>query len=204
MDAAITIDTADAGCALEGRRAPGTRPVAVVAPPHPEYGGNIDNPVVGSLMDGLRKAGRDASCFNWRGVGGSGGLASGDLQQAAGDYAAVVAHARRTMDAGRDGAIATGYSFGAAAAIAATVAGARISRLLLVAPPAAMIGTLELERVSQPVHIVVGDADVYAPLAAMRSLVERLPAGALSVLPGVDHFFMHDGLDAVEKAAAAL
>lgn len=205
MSDAIEIPAGDGTTTLEGRRHHGATPTAIVAPPHPEYGGSIDNPVVGALMGGLRSDGRGAVCFNWRGVGRSGGAITGNVDTGVEDYVSVIAHALGLTDAGCGSAVvASGYSFGAAVAMGAAVAGAAVDRLLLVAPPVSMLEVFALERVSQPVHVIAGDNDVYAPAEALRGAVGRLSRGTLTLLPGVDHFFMREGLGEVHAAAAAL
>ena len=70
-------------------RRSGRRGAAVIAPPHPLYGGRLDNPVVIALADGLRAAGLATLCFNFRGVGGSSGHASGAAADADADYRAA-------------------------------------------------------------------------------------------------------------------
>jgi hypothetical protein len=67
---------------LEGRFVPGSSESgagAVVAPPHPLYGGELSNPVVGALVAGLNSVGIAGLAFNYRGVGGSDGQVNGDL-----------------------------------------------------------------------------------------------------------------------------
>ena len=65
-------------------------PGAVVAPPHPLYGGHLSNPVVRALARGLGERDVTSLAFNWRGIGASDGRASGDLEVACEDYRAVL------------------------------------------------------------------------------------------------------------------
>lgn len=207
MEAHSTIDISVAGQnrTLEARLCAGGPSVAVVAPPHPKYGGDIDNPVVHALALGFGEGGRGTLTFNWQGVGGSGGEITGDLFVAITDYQSALTRALSDTG-GHDelGCIAAGYSFGAGTALSAAAMDSRVDRLLLVAPPVAMLQAVALEQVHKPVHVLVGDADEYAPLDAVRAAVERLPKGELQVLDGVDHFFMGGGLDAVRRAAAQI
>ena len=53
--------------------------VAVVAPPHPLYGGTLHNPVVVGIAEGLLRAGVAPLAFNWRGIDGSEGMRTADL-----------------------------------------------------------------------------------------------------------------------------
>ena len=56
---------------LEAAWQSGDDRAAVVAPPHPEYGGSLDNPVVNELAYALYQEGFASLRFNWRGVGAS-------------------------------------------------------------------------------------------------------------------------------------
>lgn len=192
---------------------PDAEPAAVVAPPHPMMGGSLDNPVVESLARGLAAAGCRTLRFNWRGVGASTGAASGDLGDALADYRAALqylASLAPSLDASVDASVdasavasvvasvvAAGYSFGAVAAVNAAAsesvapAGARVRvcRLVLVAPPLAMIDLPELSHATIPVHVIVGDRDEYAPVATIEARLEGLDAVRLDVVDGADHFF---------------
>ena len=113
---------------VEGEAAGG----AVIAPPHPEYGGSMESPVVGELAFACERAGLASLRFNWRGVGASAGEISGDPAVADQDYAASLDFMEETLEGSL---VACGYSFGAAAAARASRGRARVRRLLLVSPP---------------------------------------------------------------------
>ena len=53
MHETFKIPVPDQPWTLEGRWNSGTKGAAIAAPPHPLYGGNLDNPVLGALIDGL-------------------------------------------------------------------------------------------------------------------------------------------------------
>lgn len=83
------------------------RGTAVIAHPHPLFGGTMDNKVVQTVARAFVQSGWRAVRFNFRGVGGSAGVydnGTGELQ----DLLAVVGHTAP------DGALAlAGFSFGA-------------------------------------------------------------------------------------------
>ena len=138
---------------------------ALIAPPHPLYGGSMDSPVANELAYASVRAGIPALRFNWRGVGASTGVASGEARDADADYAAALAHLAETVP-GK--VIACGYSFGAAAAIRAAQLHPRIGRVLLVAPPGTLLEPGALRALERPTLILTG-ADDRARAAATRS-----------------------------------
>jgi hypothetical protein len=182
---------------LEGRWRPGTAGGAVIAPPHPEYGGRFDHPVVEALEAALAGAHLATLAFNWSGAGASEGEISGDLGRADGDYAAALAELIRR--GATHPIVAAGYSFGAAAALRL---GAQVDRLLLVAPPIAMLGAEALRACPRPTTVLVGDADDYAPGDLVAALMPRRGDARLEILPGADHFFA--GAGALERLRQGL
>jgi alpha/beta superfamily hydrolase len=187
----IPCEALGAGQALEGLflRALGpSRGGAVIAPPHPLYGGSMENAVVSELAFACAKAGLSSLRFNWRGVGASAGTPSGDPAHAAQDYAAALAQLRDTAP----GILALcGYSFGAAAAVAqlAEMAAPTPARLLLVAPPPPLLDLERLRAFRGEVLLLAGQHDRIAPPASLQDIAGALAAGRLVVLPHADHFF---------------
>ena len=93
LERMVAIPLGAAGEALEGvylGGPDGSDSGAVVAPPHPLYGGSMDSPVVNEVSYACRKAGLAALRFNWRGVGASAGRPSGEVADADADYAALL------------------------------------------------------------------------------------------------------------------
>jgi hypothetical protein len=178
----------EAGEALEGLFiAPGVPSAggAVIAPPHPMYGGSMDSPVVSELAWACTKAGLASLRFNWRGVGASSGAPSGDARAADSDYTAALVQLARSVEGS---VVAAGYSFGAAAAARASVEQPRVRRLALIAPPPALLAR-ELLSEGRDVLLVAGERDTLAPPAALSALARELPRVRLAVIDDADHFF---------------
>src|SRR5258706_8821542 len=107
------------------------RAIAVIAHPHPLFGGTMDNKVVTTLARAFVESGASAFRFNFRGVGASEG-AHDEGRGETDDFLAVLAHARGTASESLPVWLA-GFSFGSAVALRAS---SRIAfeRLVLVAP----------------------------------------------------------------------
>jgi alpha/beta superfamily hydrolase len=187
----VPIPVPAAGITLEGVWQKGERRGAVIAPPHPEYGGSLEHPVISELAYALYKAGIASLRFNWRGVGASQGRVSGDAKAADEDYLAAVEQVAATSGVP---VIAAGYSFGAATALRVGLRDARVGELILIAPPVSMIAKLPLAEFRGPVQVIVGGRDTFAPLAELSALLEGLPNANLDVIPKADHFFASHGL----------
>jgi len=199
---AVPIPLGDGGDALEGIYIAGIDADAVgivVAAPHPLYGGSMDSPVVNEIAYAARAAGLASLRFNWRGVGASAGVPSGAAADADADYRAALAHLLATVPGA---AVAAGYSFGAAAAVRVGGAEPRVRRLLLVAPPPALLDTAPLSAFRGDVLIAVGTDDLIAPADELERIAASLPRARFEGIRGADHFFSC-GLADVGRVAGA-
>ena len=170
---------------------------ALVAPPHPLYGGSLESPVVGEVAHACAQAGMATVRFNWRGVGASAGERSGDPGDAASDYGAALEHLAESAEGPL---LAAGYSFGAATGLAVGARDPRVERMVLVCPPGAMLDTQALEAFAGRALVVAGGRDELAPPDALAGLFDD-PRHQLEVIPEADHFFM-DGLAALGRIVA--
>jgi alpha/beta superfamily hydrolase len=187
----IAIPVESDGLVLEGVWQAGTERGAVIAPAHPLYGGSLDHPVVNEVAYALYRAGFASVRFNWRGVGASQGVPSGDQGDAERDFGAALEHLAQTLSVPL---MAAGYSFGAVTALRVGLADDRVRDLLLVSPPVEMIRDLPAERLEGQLHVIVGGQDSFAPPDQLSSLLRPLPNARLDVIPEADHFFATGGL----------
>lgn len=177
---------------------------AVVAHPHPLYGGDMTQPVVHHIAGACRSRGLATLRFNFRGVGGSRGTYDGSEEwrdvQAAGRFLAGRLGPERPR-------VLAGYSFGAAMALLAAVHGTHADALVLVAFPLAWEGLSSGafdggHAVAAPVLSLCGEDDDVAPPAEVEAFLVRQGLHATQVvLPGTDHFFL-GRQEAVEEAVA--
>jgi hypothetical protein len=166
------------------------RGLALVAHPHPLFGGTLDNKVVQTLARAFVELGYVAWRPNFRGVGASEGRhdeGRGEVE----DLAAVLAHT------GAKKPVLAGFSFGAAMA---AKLGARVpcERMVLVGTA---VTNQEVPPVAAGTLVIHGEVDETIPLAAVLDWArpQELP---VLVLPGADHFF-HRKLPALKLAVTA-
>ncbi len=177
-------------------------PGVVVCHPHPQYGGDMYNNVVGALVRAAPDSGFAALRFNFRAVGESEGTHTGG-QAEPDDVRAAFAFlaAQPEIDSGR--VALAGYSFGAAMALLASPDVSPAALALVSLPTIA--GELSPPEGAFPVLLVSGDRDEYSDTAALASLAEAAGDRArLEVMPGVDHFWMRSDDRLTETTAAFL
>jgi uncharacterized protein len=151
--------------------------VALIAHPHPLFGGALDNKVVQTLARAFVELGYQAWRPNFRGVGETEGMhdeGRGELE----DLAAIVAHLKPARLA------LAGFSFGAGvqAMLAQRV---KAERLVLIG---VAVTRFQLPNVQAGTLVIHGEQDDTVPLATVLDWArpQDLP---VVVLPGADHFF---------------
>jgi len=168
----------------------GPRGVALVAHPHPLYGGTLDNKVAQTLAKTFVELGWIAVRPNFRGVGASEGVhdhGKGETE----DMIAVARQAgERYPGLPTADLVLAGFSFGAfiQTRVAKRIA---VRRLVLVAPPSGLVGderSYVTEDVPADTIVIHGERDETVPLENVFDWArpQELP---IVVIPGADHFF---------------
>ncbi|MCX8516551.1 MAG: alpha/beta hydrolase [Rhodoferax sp.] len=160
--------------------------VAVIAHPHPLFGGTMDNKVVHTLARAFVQCGWRAVRFNFRGVGGSAGVhdAGRGEQQ---DLLTVIQE-----QAGTGPLALAGFSFGAfvtCQAVAQLGTQRRPEKLVLVGTATSRFSVPAVAHELHPRTLVLhGEVDDTVPLASVLDWTrpQTLP---VTVIPGVGHFF---------------
>jgi uncharacterized protein len=167
-----------------------SRGVAVIAHPHPLFGGTLDNKVVQTLARAFVQSGWTAVRFNFRGVGGSAGShdeGRGELD----DFLAVVQHAAPSGESQAALALA-GFSFGAFVATHAfgrLDPQRRIEKLVLVGTSVSRAPAAPIDAAAHYRTLLVhGEEDDTVLLADVLNWA-RPQALPVTVVPGVGHFF---------------
>jgi alpha/beta superfamily hydrolase len=176
-------------CALD-RPEGAARGAALIAHPHPLFGGTLDNKVVQTLARAFVELGYEAWRPNFRGVGQTEGThdeGRGELE----DLAAVLKFIRK------DKLVLAGFSFG----------GSLVAQLAVKAKPEwlVLIGVGITRIMAPPVPpgtlVIHGENDETVPLAAVLDWArpQDLP---VVVVPGADHFF-HRKLQVIKQIVLA-
>jgi alpha/beta superfamily hydrolase len=162
------------------------RGTAVIAHPHPLFGGTMDNKVVQTLARAFVQSGWAALRFNFRGVGASQGQHDEGRGETEDMLALVAAQAT-------EGPLAlAGFSFGsfvATRAIEALWSSRSIEKIVLVGTAASRFEVAKLPAEAHDVTLVVhGEQDETVPLASVMDWArpQSLP---VTVVPGGEHFF---------------
>lgn len=163
---------------------------ALVAHPHPQFGGTLDNKVVQTLARAFVDLGYEAWRPNFRGVGAS----EGRFDEGRGEVEDLLAVYQALQSSP---VVLAGFSFGAAmqAMLATRV---KAERLVLVG---LAVTSFAVPPVPAATLVIHGEQDETIPLAAVLDWArpQELP---VVLVPGADHFF-HRKLQVLRGVVAA-
>lgn len=170
------------------------RGIALVAHPHPLYGGTMDNKVAQTLAKTFAKHGLAAFRVNFRGAGQSAGEFDRGIGETE-DMLALAAYARR--ETGSLPVVLAGFSFGAY--VQTRVLERLAARQLILVAPA--VKRFEVGAVPADTVVIHGEQDDVVPLADVLDWAR--PQGLpITVVPGAGHFF-HGQLGLLAQIVAA-
>jgi uncharacterized protein len=156
--------------------------IALIAHPHPQQGGTLENKVVQTLAKTFFSLGYAAVRFNFRGVGGSAGAFDDGIGETD-DALAALAHAKAKF--GDDlPVVLAGFSFGSF--VQTRVAKALDAQRLVLVGPA--VRRFAVEDVPSDTIVVHGEEDDVVPLADVLAWARPLEL-PIVVFPGCGHFF---------------
>ena len=176
---------------------------ALVAHPHPVYGGTLHNKVVFHAMKALNGFGFPVLRFNFRGAG----LSHGEHAHGHGEVDDV----RTTLDwldrEFRLPLVFAGFSFGAAVGLRAACPDSRVKAVVSLGTPISPVDDRSydysfLGSCTKPKLFVSGSRDQFASKAKLEALVAPLPEPKrLVIIEAADHFFagrLREMMEAIE------
>jgi uncharacterized protein len=162
------------------------RGTVVLCHPHPQFGGTMRSIVVSALFGALPDLGYACLRFNFRGVERSTGEhGAGETEPA--DVAAALDAAGAAAVGGVLALV--GWSFGADMTL--SVADARISGWVAIAPPLRFGGRFDaVADDPRPKHFVLAQHDEFRPPADVQQAVASWRNTTIDVVAGASHFFV--------------
>ena len=167
----------------------GKFPGAVVAHPHPQYGGDMYNLVVQTVCEAANSIGAAALRFNFRGVGFSEGTYdNGEGEQR--DIGAALEYLRSQPEIDSGCVALAGYSFGAMVSLRYANERDDLAALVAVANPTVRGPKVEVH-LPMPTLFITGDRDEYCDGELLQEYREQLgPDVSVEIMRGVDHFWV--------------
>jgi alpha/beta superfamily hydrolase len=181
------------GVKLEGllsiQEAFSTKGGVILCHPHPQYGGDMYNPVISTAADAASREGFSTLRFNFRGVGRSGGSYSEGVGERE-DAKAAIDYLYSALGHADSPLTLLGYSFGAWAALPVGMQDNRVKGMVAIAPPLGLYDFGFLEGSKKIKLLVAGNQDLFCPITLLESFFERLEEPkSLAIIEGADHFF---------------
>jgi alpha/beta superfamily hydrolase len=170
--------------------------IALIAHPHPQQGGTLDNKVVQTLAKTFFALDYAAVRFNFRGVGGSAGEFADGIGETD-DALMVLAHAKAKYGVALPVVLA-GFSFGSF--VQTRVAKAMDAQRLVLIGPA--VRRFAVEEVPADTIVVHGETDDVVPLADVLAWARPLELPII-VFPGCGHFF-HGRLSQLQRVITGM
>lgn len=180
---------------LEGRYQPAadpSAPIAMILHPHPQFGGNMNNPISYNLFYMFKERGFTTLRFNFRGIGRS----QGEFDHGIGELsdAAAALDWVQTLHPESKSYWVAGYSFGAWIGMQLLMRRPEIEGFMSISPQPNLYDFAFLAPCPSSGLIIHGSEDRVAPEKDVQGLVDKLHTqkGILitqKMVPGANHFF---------------
>jgi alpha/beta superfamily hydrolase len=163
---------------------------AMVAHPHPLFGGTMHNKVVYNAMKAFSSFGLPVLRFNFRGCG----LSEGTHDHGQGEIDDIRAAVNYLDHRFRKPILFAGFSFGSYTGLKATCGDDRVKGLVGLGLPVQAAGRDYcyefLAQCHQPKFFISGDHDEFCPADVLERVVATAPSPSeYVIIPGADHFF---------------
>ena len=176
--------------ALLNLGSPNAEYAAVVAHPHPLFGGTMHNKVVFHAMKALNSFGFPVLRFNFRGAGTSQGAHDNGFGEVE-DVRAALDYLKSEF---RLPIVFAGFSFGAATGLRASCPDPEVEAVISIGTPMQADNRVYdydfLRQCRKPKLFISGDHDEFSSPEELTALAEGVPEPkSLVLVPGADHFF---------------
>ena len=163
---------------------------AILCHPHPQYGGDMDHPVITASVEAASQEGFSTLRFNFRGVGGSQGSYGEGIAERE-DVKAVADYFCSRLKDVHPPLMLVGYSFGAWVGIPVALEDERFKGIVAIAPPLGIYDFGFLKGCKKNKLFIAGDRDSFCPPSLLEKWYQQLDEPkTLAVIPGADHFFL--------------
>ena len=170
---------------LEGLYGASSNDVGVViAHPHPQMGGSMNNSVVDALVDGYSLNGFSTLRFNFRGVSRSEGF----YDNGNGEQDDLMGAVTFLQNQNKTGIVLAGYSFGAWIITNVLKRHDQFSDIVLVSPPIDYFDIDFSDLEGKIGLIICGEQDQFCNLTKLKGFTDGI-ASKLDVVHEADHFY---------------
>lgn len=161
----------------------------ILCHPHPQYGGDMHNPVITTALEAAHQEGWSTLRFNFPGVGDSGG----SYDEGTGEKEDVEAAIDFLYSKQKDPhlpIILLGYSFGAWTGIPVAMKDRRVKGMVAISPPLEIYDFEFMKGCNKKKLIIVGDQDSWCLSPQLEKWYQQLEdPKSLTIVQGADHFF---------------
>jgi alpha/beta superfamily hydrolase len=162
---------------------------AILCHPHPQYGGDMDSPVITTAAEIASQEGFCTLRFNFRGVGESRG-SYGDGVGERKDAEAAINYLYTILKDSNLPLILLGYSFGAWVGSSVAAHDRRIKGMVGIAPPLELYDFGFLKKCKKEKLFIAGNRDFFCPVTVLEKWYQQLEEPkSLTIIQGADHFF---------------
>jgi hypothetical protein len=163
---------------------------AIFCHPHPQYGGDMDHPVITTSVEAAFQKGFSTLRFNFRGVGQSRGFYGEGIGERE-DVKAIADYFYSRLKDSHPPLILVGYSYGAWVGLPVAVEDGRFNGIVAVAPPLGIYDFGFLKGCKKEKLFIAGDRDYFCPPSLLEKWYQQLDEPkSLVVIPGANHFFL--------------
>jgi len=158
----------------------------ILCHPHPLYGGNMDNPVVGTIEQSFFEQGFTTLKFNFRGTCSSTGMFDNGIGEQD-DIRSVVSY---LIKDGYKKIWLAGYSFGARMNASVVSTGCEVEDHIMVSPPMGFMSFDDIDKMPSTGLIVTGASDEIAPPDLVQKTIDRWRiTPQFKCIENCDHFY---------------